>query len=311
MQEADTSSTFKKFSYGGYAQRITRSTSHPKQTRSGKPLRGGFARQAPTMNAHLVDEQIRLGHRFRNDLLAVMREHQEMIYKIPAANNPEISSIKETLADLAKQRSSISGKIKRANKKLAAAQKANEPTESLKARIERLTKEKEEITPKLAQMRKEIREKETRWREAHKAETGEATAKLKNAIAALRNDYRDSKGLGWGTAGAIIADVSTAFSRHKMNMKFKAFDGTGMIAVQLQNGDTFENIIQGKNTSLQIDPPANGTTRTKVKDPPQQRREPQACLGRIPDQPASVSTVLGPHQVGSCSPRQEEDAHSL
>jgi hypothetical protein len=229
-----------------------------------------------------IKEQLYKANRYYNRLIEIERERRSKYREARTEFVPR-------LAELERKNDSIQEALEAARQELRSLrQKDRQRTEApagLKTRIAELVSEARAIGKVLKTERAEVTEQMKKARDAlaemtklAEAEGAKTTSKmtalqmvlsgtpkniLKFAEAATRvqedsyqavRDARGECGVYWGTYLLIEEAAKTAAAKALVDPRFKRFDGSGRIGVQVQGGISTEEIFGGKSTMLQIDP---------------------------------------------------------
>lgn len=207
-------------------------------------------------NADLIDEQILLAHRYRNKLVEIELKRRTAVRELFSAH-PDADlqllqgQIETAEAALAEVRVNIANHRKTARTKKGPAE---------------LLARRRELGATLKQLRADLRERKRAVRED---EALQAALRQTQEVAwqAIR-DARAINGLYWGTYLAVEQGADRA-RKGRMDPRFKRFDGTGKIAVQLQGGLLVADALSGQDSRLRIDPVPNDVWehRTPGRDP--------------------------------------------
>lgn len=207
-----------------------------------------FGLLPPTKNGEMVADQMRKAHAYQNQLVRIENDRRESIRSIGQEINAEIARLE---VELEEKEGEIQSAFEEVGKRHSANRdKATE--KSLRARVTLLKKERKEIGDKLKELRAELKG-DPRAKELTIAANGGATQQRKEA--------RKECGAYWGSYLLKEAAVDAAADKQPLNMgvRFKRWEGSGKIGVQIQTqtGDEptrIEDIFAGRCTLIQIDP---------------------------------------------------------
>ena len=175
----------------------------------------------PTNNAALVADQMRLHHRYSNKLTEIERDRRESVRKVMEAHG-DIPEMQARAAELAADLKDAILVIKAQR----AVTRDRSDTAAMRARVTTLRKELKARRATIKSAKKASKEDPVVNAAITDADT---TAK-----AAVRKARAES-GLYWGTY-LQAEDAARQASRERRDPKFKRWDGSGKIAVQLQKG---------------------------------------------------------------------------
>ena len=196
----------------------------------------------PFYNHDIVEEQLLLAHRYRNDLVECERNRRQCVNDALLELFPELVELeKETEAAETRLEEAIAT-VKQAKSK--ARSKHGATTEQRRAVID-ARQERKALKIKLSALRKTYFA-DPKWKASQNA--------IDDADKAKRKSLRSTCNLYWGSYLAV--EQSLTGIRSGPPPKFKRFDGNGKIAVQIQKGMTIDELIAGADTRvrLEIDP---------------------------------------------------------
>lgn len=196
-----------------------------------------FGALAPTANAERVAEQISLARKYRNQLLELELQRRVAVR--------EVQMTVGNLADIKVECEGLAATLKDARAKLKA-QKAGSgkvtEADSLETKqIAALLRTKREAFKVARSKLKDDPEIVARYRAV------DELFKEKQKAA------RAASGLYWGTY-LLIENAHEQVRKSKVDPKFRRWDGSGRVGVQLQGGLTVAEALSGKDTRLRIDP---------------------------------------------------------
>lgn len=191
----------------------------------------------PTENGDLVREQMRLAHRYRNDLIAVERGRRAAVRAI-IAEVGDIAEIDAEIAEASKELESIRAET-RAARATERSRRASSPR-----------------SPRAKELREHLRELRAHRKRVQAMIKGDAEVQAKIAevnqrALDLSKALRAKCGVYWGTYLLVEAAVDAA-RRGKMDPKFQRWDGQGRIGVQIQGGMPAVSVMDGTDTRLRI-----------------------------------------------------------
>lgn len=191
----------------------------------------------PTENGDLVREQMRLAHRYRNDLIAVERGRRAAVRAV-IAEAGDIAAIDAEIEAALRELDGVRAEIK-------AARSAERSRRATSPRVGRAQELRERLR-ELRASRKEV-QAQIKGDEALQARIGEINERAKVLSKALRAKC----GVYWGTYLLVEAAVDAA-RRGKMDPKFMRWDGHGRIGVQIQGGMPAVSVMDGDDTRIRI-----------------------------------------------------------
>jgi hypothetical protein len=204
----------------------------------------------PIDGKELFEEQLRLAHRYANDLVAAYQRKavrvQEVLREFPGVDLTA-SKVDALVKDLDDARKAVKAKRTGAGKRAdtaAESQRAKQLVLDLKAARAALREEKQRIKgdPLRKQKLKAVDEE------------------LREAIRKIRNGPNAPY---WGTYLKVEEAIMQA-SKSIKPPRFRRYDGTGKIAVQLQGGLSAPEVFSGLDTRLRIAAvPADTFTRRR------------------------------------------------
>ena len=211
-----------------------------------------FGLKRPLVNAPLVEEQLFQGHRYKNSLIEIEIKCRDAARKVLLQREDSISKYKEAST---KARDSLR-QAETELKNLRAETRRRADTQEMRAHVAALRERAleayaaEKAARKLVELSKEA-----------KTELDDIYNRAHQEILEARN----SSGVFWGTY-LRIEDAMDQSKRsiplyvydrknHEMvpgNPQFRRWDGTGMVAVQLQRGLSASKVLECTDTRLQI-----------------------------------------------------------
>lgn len=209
----------------------------------------------PTRGAEIVDEQLRLAHRYQNTLVEIERARREAVAQVMAAHDltaPIEAEIAALVAALDAERAAVAAS--------RAERRARTPiSPERKARIAQIREGLRHARGRLKAARAQARE-DAALREALACINTEAKSRAKQA--------RATCGVYWGTY-LLIEQAMDAARRSVTPPRFRRWTGEGAVGVQIQGGLTVEDLAD--DTRLQLDmtpqpiPGRQGKPRPRVR----------------------------------------------
>lgn len=209
-----------------------------------------FGARRPTTNAHLVDEQMTLAHRYYNRLIEIERERRVAVRAVLGRTTMEIDTLHAA--------------SETARAELAAAISAlKEQRKETRSRSD--TAEQRARVTVLRGLAREAYAAEKAARAGRELDV-EAKAALTVAEETARNAQREARricGVFWGTYLKIEAAADAARKAplwHKgepSDPHFRRWRGEGSVSMQVQHGVAVDKVMSGSDTRLQLsmDPP--------------------------------------------------------
>jgi len=203
-----------------------------------------YGTRAPTANAETVADQFLKARLYRNRLVEIELTRRTKVRAILNAL--------PAVAPLMEARLKLEEELKAAREALQKA-KVAERSRNPKASAERETIKR--VLPLLKKLRDEIKE----------ARQGAITPEVKQALAVVEAENRETikraratSGLYWGTY-LLVEKAAEQFRKGKMDPRFRRWDGSGRIGVQIQRtgkmlGMSVERLLGGVDTRLQVAP---------------------------------------------------------
>lgn len=206
-----------------------------------------YGLRSPIQNEELVMAQMRAGHRYQNNLIALERckrqVYRDLRSKYVNAIKPFEDRVETLRADLASLREAINAERAEARRRVVVKtlnDRAKGVRQELREASEELKRAREDAKedPIFKEKAKELDERATKWAKALRATT-EAW---------------------WGTYLLIEGAMKQA-KKGKMDPKFRPWRGEGRIGVQIQGGMSVEELFSGQHTMLRVEPlPPEATT---------------------------------------------------
>ena len=191
----------------------------------------------PTVNAALVDDQMRAAHRYRNVLVEIERARRDAVRGALSAH-PSVEPIEAEVQVLAREREGLRDQIRRAN----AAKRGRADTKELRERVRLVAGKLRDARARLKTAKDAI---------AQDAHVAAAIAAANDRAATRVREERARCGAYWGSYLLQESDADRA-RKEKTPPKFQRWTGEGRVSVQLQGGLALED-AWGTDTQLQID----------------------------------------------------------
>lgn len=183
-----------------------------------KPARNYvYTAYAPTLNADLVDEQLRRATTYRNNLVEVERNRRQRNQQIRSAMFPDLAALEQERDDINAAIDGVRAEMKAASARARA--KVRDPERT--ALIKTLQAQRKETAIRLAALREQVNT-DLGLKERWKASEDEAAAE--------RRRLRGTCGLQWGSY--LICEQTVKITGEEP--RFRGYDGTGRMAVQIQ-----------------------------------------------------------------------------
>jgi hypothetical protein len=197
-----------------------------------------YGAKKPTTNAEAIFDQLRKAHQYRNKLVELELQRRKMVEEA-------IKSIEDEVRHLSDKLEQIELDIDYTSRKINSHKQKNR-TRTVPAEL------KEQLKSLKAQRRETLRQ----MREAKKAaytrpETQEALNRIEGKIKAEHKKARSLCGLYWGTYCYIEQIIPQI--RKGPPPKFRRFDGSGVLAVQLQKGEDIARLESGEDRRICIE----------------------------------------------------------
>lgn len=192
---------------------------------------------APGVGLAVFEKQVKLAHRYRNALVAIERQRRDAFADV-LGEQDEVKAQKLLIESLQTQ---LEAKRKEAKAASAAERRRVAPGPEMAATIKALTAQ-------LKTARARLRELKPAAIAASKPALDQATADAQQAV----RDARAASGLYWGTYLAVEQGMAAA--RSGPPPRFRRFDGSGKVAVQIQHGISVGDLFGCEDTRLQIKP---------------------------------------------------------
>lgn len=186
--------------------------------------------------AEAVHKQLFLAHRYQNDLIRVVLDGREA-YRALTATLPDVDAINARIEQANEEQRVLTEQVN-SLKRMARSNVRVHP--GTRERIKALKAEK-----------RVLREKR---KAARKALFGSPKlADLNKTDNSKRRQARKASGVFWGTYLLIESAVDQA-KKEKMDPRFKRWDGTGRLGVQIQRGLLVDKLLSCTDRRLQLRP---------------------------------------------------------
>lgn len=197
-------------------------------------------------------DQLRMQNDFRNDLVALHREHDALYYQTLRESDEEIVSLEERYDQLDQERERIRNQMS----KRRQDERGPAEDQDLRDDFDRVDRDRNQVKAEL----KKARDRARRIPEVAER-LAKQNAELKLQIKSLRQQYNQA-GLYWGNANAIKdsfekdrrAVLKKRGKGEQADLHYHPFRGEGRLTVQLQKGLPVASLFSGQSYQLQIDP---------------------------------------------------------
>lgn len=205
---------------------------------------------APVEGADVVDEQMRLAHRYRNALVAQEIERRRRVDEALRTLSPELATCEEAIAAAEKALEDARVSIDRAS---AEARRKVRPPEAVEA----------VKTARSALKIERARRKELRSTLFASEPWKAKDAEINEWDLSERKRLRGSCGIYHSTY--LHVEQSMGGCRSGAPPKFKRWTGDGHLAIQIVNGMDVEKLFSGGDRRIQVERPEEGKYRVAVK----------------------------------------------
>jgi predicted RNA-binding Zn-ribbon protein involved in translation (DUF1610 family) len=197
-----------------------------------------YGAKKPTSNAEALLDQLRKAHRYRNKLVEIELQRRKLVEEA-------VKNIESDVRNLADKLEQLELDIEYTTRKINSHKQKNR-TRTVPAEL------KEQLKSLKAQRRETLRQ----MREAKKAaytrpEILEAFNRIEEKVKAEHKKARNLCGLYWGTYCHVEQIISQI--RKGPPPKFRRFDGSGVLAVQLQKGEGIARLESGEDRRIRIE----------------------------------------------------------
>jgi hypothetical protein len=192
----------------------------------------------PIEHADLVERQMLLAHRYKNTMIEIERKRRTQVEELLKQMSPELSQVENDLG-LAKGRVEAALAVL---KTVRAKARRNVQPPALVSDVKAAKAERQELQKR----RKGLRDTlfaDPSWKEKSKSIEDEAAAANKRA----RADCKLSSGT------YLFVEGSMSKIRHGAPPKFKHWDGTGHLAVQVQGGLSPEEAMACEDSRVRLE----------------------------------------------------------
>jgi hypothetical protein len=226
-----------------------------------------YGLRPPTLNGEAVEQQMRDGHRYYNQLIEIERDRRAAA-RLEMSRHPEIEHLEAWREALLDDRAEARKAIKGARK----ATRSRSETKEMRARVQDLTAVLQVVSAQLKEARLLLKEDLGHIRRLK--EIGEAA----NArVRAARADC----GVYWGTYLLAEAAADQAAKTARYEPSFRRWTGHGAVGVQLQGGLEADSLPLSGDKRLKLAlPPADAWERRRDK---RQRTVVRLRIGTYPD----------------------------
>jgi len=197
-----------------------------------------YGAKKPTTNAEAMLEQLRKAHQYRNKLVELELQRRKLVEDAVKSIESEVRQMADKIEQLELDIDYVARKI--------SSHKQKNRTRTVPTEL------KEQLKALKAQRRETLRQ----MREAKKAaytrpETQEALSRIEGKARAEHKKARSLCGLYWGTYCHVEQIISQI--RKGPPPKFRRFDGSGVLAVQLQKGEDIARLESGEDRRIRIE----------------------------------------------------------
>lgn len=191
-----------------------------------------FGCKPPRENFDLINDQISKGHSYYNQLIELHRKQIDDCETARRERFPEFAAVEKSMAEAEAEVEKVVESIRANNAKMKRKRATPEESMALadaKARLKSLRASRKEIRAAIA---------EDDGLQAHLESIYAATSDAKKAA-------RASSGVYWGTYQKVEGAVEAAIKKTMGPPRFKRWSGDGQVAIQVQNGTTWQEMIVG------------------------------------------------------------------
>lgn len=185
-------------------------------------------------------DQIYLAHEYGNKLVEVELRRRTEYTEARRAIFPDMESVEQEISGLVEQIANLRKQITDNNQK--TRRKSVDP--GIRSEIKRLSAELKLVRASRKEMCEQAKSNEELKLAAEVIEK-----KAQEAIKDLYGVYT-KRGLYWGTLNMA---TSRRVKRSSKPPRFRRFDGQGELAVQIQGGMTFEELLEGKSNFVRVE----------------------------------------------------------
>lgn len=237
------------------------------------------ARKPEKARLGLVFSQLRLAHRYRNQLVEIELKRRQLIKALNERFYPGLADIEAELADTRTRLKDLRLEIRQDN---IVRRKRGSGTPGQKAEIKMLGTRKKELIVAKKELKAVAYANEQHQRRLKKIDALILTQQ-KAARKAISSDKDPEKSLFWGTYLAVEQGIATTRGKGKLPPAFRPWRGDAKLVIQLQKnkGLTFEEALSGKNTYLWIEETVPGSLRTPEKPSKKKSRQPSSAMRAV------------------------------
>jgi hypothetical protein len=205
---------------------------------------------APSTESERVREQMRLAHRYRNDLVRAELDRRQACESCLSQLAPDLAPLAERAAELAEQLQALRDEASARH----AVDRNRQAGKASAATIHAVKKQLQEARQQLRLARKEA------WQRPDvQAGLAEIEAEHRQRRLQLRSECR----VFWGSY--LICEQSLAKIRAGAPPRFKRWDGSGHLAVQIQGGMTWDEALSCRDSRFRIEIKPGATVRQDGK----------------------------------------------
>lgn len=207
-----------------------------------------YGARPPRAQADEIDEQMRLGQKYRNKLLEIERKRRER-YRAAMRECGDVAQLEAEIQELSHIIDSLRGQV---NKQRAAARRRVEQP-LMAGEIKQFRERRRVLVHKLRETKRSLKEN---------TELQRTSARINNDAKAEIKAARASCGVYWGTYLLIEAAVEQA-RKNKIDPQFRKWTGAGRVGVQLQGGLSVAKLFEGNDTRFRMQPLPADTWSTR------------------------------------------------
>lgn len=212
--------------------------------KSGPAMQYLYGADVPREGLEEFDTQLRLANEYRNRLIEIELERRRRVEQLLSQHqNAELADEVNRLATrLEELRQAICAERQRARSRKSAN------TKELEREAKEVREQLREARQRLREMRRTVLHDPVVKDELHRIDIW-----ARDEVRKARSKFSKEKGLYWGTYMIVEQAVDRA-RRSKRPPRLKKYTGEGSIAIQIQGGIPWEEIFNGKDTRIQVDP---------------------------------------------------------
>lgn len=191
-----------------------------------------------------IDQQISLAHKYYNLLIEIENERVKKFDAIRKKVCPEYDSIDAQVAEAEAEVERIVDAIRAANAKAKRKRATKEEREQLaeaKAKRKQLCERRKiirETVPTIPEFIEENRKLDIEY-------NGVEVPGKAFRDGGILKDVRKKSGLYWGTYLKVEGSIEQAKKKSKGPLRFRRWDGNGQVAIQIQKGASWSDVISG------------------------------------------------------------------